>query len=92
MHYFLQNWIWKIFFLDIPTNFYLKIPYLIEKAGFHYISEAVNSNLFEINHVEVLNTWTEHVQFLLQFIKWYLFYKNHDYYNFCKKNLFKIFL
>lgn len=78
-------------FLEIPFNFYLKIPNLIEKANFQYFSETINTTLIEVKNAEVLKKWTNHVRFLLQFIKWYLHYKNHEYYLYCNNNLFKNF-
>ena len=83
----LQN----VTFLEIPFNFYLKLPNLIANAGFLYFSEVIKTTLIEVKNPVVLNNWAKHIRFLLQFIKWYLFYRNHEYYIYCDDELFKSF-
>ncbi len=83
--------LYNVAFLEIPFSLHLKIPKLIEKAKFQYFSEAINTTLIEVKNAMVLKNWTNHVRFLLQFIKWYLYYRNHEYFLYCHNDLFKYF-
>ncbi len=72
-----------IYFLDIAPYSYIEISNFLYYTKIKYISKEVRIEAKKIEYINDLKKITNHITFLLQLIKWYLYYTNYAYFTSC---------
>lgn len=81
-----------IYFLNIGHNSYIEISNFLYSAKIKYISKEVKIEAKTIEYKNDLKKITYHITFLLQLIKWYLYYTDYAYFTSCiEQDLFNEF-